>query len=69
MHKYKLIFVLFAKYLPHVSALTAPSSGRIFITFQNHLLVVKLLHWLSLLHHIAALVLSSLHLIFLKVVD
>jgi len=36
----------FIKYLLHVSALTTPST-RTLITSQNHLLIVRLLQWLS----------------------
>ena len=43
--------------------------GKLFTTSQNHLLILKLLLRLSSLHHVAALVLNSLHLTFLKVVD
>jgi hypothetical protein len=40
-------FILFTKNLVHVSVLTAPFSGRTLTTSQNHLLIVRLLQWLS----------------------
>jgi len=39
--------VLFTECLLHVSTLTAPLSGITLITSQNHLLIVRLLQWLS----------------------
>ena len=48
MHMYNWIFVLFTKYLLHVSALTSPSSGTNLIISQNHLLIVRLLQWFEL---------------------
>ena len=47
MHMYNWMFLLFTKYVLHVLAFTASFSGRNFITSQNHLLVVRLLQWLS----------------------
>jgi len=35
------------QYLLHISALTVPSSGRTLYHFSNHLLIVRLLQWLS----------------------
>ena len=43
----QLNIVSFTKYLLHVSALTAPSSGKTRITSRNHLLIASLLQWLS----------------------
>ena len=43
----QLNIVSFTKYLLHVSALTAPFSGKTRITSRNHLLIVSLLQWLS----------------------
>jgi len=39
---YDRVFVLSAKYLVCVLALISPSLGRSLITYQNHLLVVRL---------------------------
>jgi hypothetical protein len=47
MHIHNEILVLFTECLLHVSALTAPSSGRSLITSQNHLLIVCYNSWVA----------------------